>query len=348
MRILTTGSNGHLGTNVVRALLKRGYQVVPFVRRGADLRGLDGLGLDYQYGDVLDQRSLITAAQGCDALIHMAAVYRVWAKDPKEIMQPAVEGTRNALTAAKEAGIRRVVYTSSTAAVGVTKDPNQVLTSADWNDDAENPYWVAKTKAEREAWQLADQMGLEMISICPGGLVGAYDYRLTPSTKLISGLINGTAPVYKGGLSYADVGEVAEIHAAAVEAGETGKRYIAAGENCLIEEYGQMVTELTGIKPMRLPGGRNGILLLATLAELGGAITQSEPLISRAFARDIGDRYMFYDSDETYRTFGLTRIPAKQAIENSLRWMLYAGQIKPELTAKLAGKFPPDPSWPAL
>jgi dihydroflavonol-4-reductase len=302
MRVLITGANGHLGANVARALLKHGYEVIPFVRQNADLRGLNGLGLEYRYGDVMDQQSLIAAAEGCDVLIHMAATYRYWATDPQEILQPALIGTRNAMSAAKEAGIGRVVYTSTIWAVGVGKCPEEIRTPTDWNEDARNPYAVAKTQAEREAWRMADELGLEMISICPSGLLGPYDYRITPSTDVIRGLINGTTPVYKGGLSYVDIGKVAEIHARAVEMGKVGERYIAAGENMLVSKYGEIITKLTGSKPPHIPGGRIALQTVAALAEMGSALTKSAPLITRALADEIGDRYMYYDSEKTYRT----------------------------------------------
>src|SRR4051812_7932252 len=158
MRVLTTGANGHLGANVARSLLARGHEVVPLVRQGADLRGLQGLGLEVVYGDVMDQNSLTQAAQGCDVMIHMAAPYQYWAKDPNEILKPAPEATRNALTAAKEAGIKRVVYTSTIWAIGLSKDPHTPLTADVWNDDARNPYAVSKVLAEREGWRLANEL----------------------------------------------------------------------------------------------------------------------------------------------------------------------------------------------
>jgi dihydroflavonol-4-reductase len=103
-RILVTGANGHLGANIIRSLLKRGYEVVPFVRPSSDLRGLAPLNLTYAFGDVMDESSLLSAADGCDVIIHTAAVFRFWAEDPADIMQPALEGTRNIFNAAQKNG----------------------------------------------------------------------------------------------------------------------------------------------------------------------------------------------------------------------------------------------------
>ena len=115
------------------------------------------------------------------------------------------------LAAAKAAGIRRVVFTSSCWAAGVSDRPDKVLTPKDWNQDARNPYAVAKTESERAAWQLAEQLGIAMIAICPGALLGPYDYRVTPSTALIASFISGSAPIYDGGLSDLEIGPVAEV-----------------------------------------------------------------------------------------------------------------------------------------
>jgi dihydroflavonol-4-reductase len=344
MRVLATGANGHLGANVVRALLKRGYQVVPFVRQGSDLRGLEGLGLEYVYGDVMDEAALVAAAEGCDAMIHMAAVFRFWKRDPAELIQPALVGTRNAFAAAKAAGIRRVVFTSSCWAVGVSNRPDKILTAKEWNEDARSPYAVAKTESERAAWRLAEQLGIDMIAICPSGLLGPYDYRMTPSTSLIASYVNGTTPIYAGGVNYADICEVAEVHAGAVEHGKPGERYLATGENLPVSRYGEIIERLTGTKPRTLPGGRTALQLVAVLSEFGSSFTRAEPLISRAVAGEVGGRYMYYDSTNTTREFGIPFSGAEQAIAACIRWLLHIGQIKPALAATLAGKFPPDPA----
>ena len=130
-RILVTGANGHIGANTVRSLLRRGYDVVPFVRTTSDVRGLEKLGLSYQYGDVMDYPSLVRAVDGCDAIIHHATMYRLWAKNPEDILQPAIVGTQNVFKAAQETQVRRLVYTSSVAAVGSLTKPVGVRTEAD-------------------------------------------------------------------------------------------------------------------------------------------------------------------------------------------------------------------------
>jgi dihydroflavonol-4-reductase len=345
MRVLATGANGHLGANVVRSLLRRGYQVVPFVRRGADLRGLDQVGLDYAYGDVMDEHSLCTAAEGCDVMLHMAATYRYWMRDPANISLPALVGTRNAFAAAKAAGMRRMVYTSSNLAVGLSERPDKVLTHKDWNQNARNPYTIAKIESEREAWRLADKMGIEMIAICPTGLIGPYDYRVTPSSDTVRSLINGTAPLYEGAINFVHVGEAAEVHAGAVEGGKPGERYITAGDNAPLSHYGEVIASLTGEKPFTLPGGRRALQFLASVSELASSITRSEPLLTRDLADEVGGRYMYYDCSNTTRDFGITFSGSEKVVSEGIRWLLKIGQIKPKLAVKLAERLPPDPSW---
>jgi dihydroflavonol-4-reductase len=301
--------------------------------------------LHLAYGDVTDQRSLVAAAEGCEAMVHMAAIYSFWDKDPNIIVQTSLEGTRNAFAAAQAAGIRRMVFTSSIWAAGVGKHPNDFTTAADWYNEARNPYAVAKTESEREAWQLAEKLGIEMIAILPGGLIGAYDYRTTPSTATLLGLVNGTSPTFRVGFSYIDVAAVAAVHAEAVTLPKSGERYITAGENVTLQRYGEIVAEFTGKKPMMLPGGRVALQIVATLAELGTAITKQPPLITRALADEVGDRYMYYDCSTTQRDFNFNPGDAKQVIGEGIRWLLHMGQLKPEIAARVAPLFPPDPSW---
>ena len=215
-RVLITGANGHLGANTVRSLLKRGYEVVPFVRRNSDLRGLSDLNLEYRYGDIMDGGSLTEAAQECDIIIHSATVFRMWAKDPNDIIQPALVGTRNVFSAAQQVAIKRVIYTSSVVAVGLSDDPQSLRTSIQWNEDPNGPYNLAKTRSEQEAWRLADEYQIPMIALCPGTMLGPHDYRITPSTELIRDYVNGTGQTFNAGLSYVDVRDAAEVHVLAI------------------------------------------------------------------------------------------------------------------------------------
>lgn len=344
-RILVTGANGHLGANVVRSLLRREHEVVPFVRRTSDLRGLAGLGLSYQYGDLMDVASLKAAMAGCEVVIHAAAVYKMVAPNPDDIIQPTLVGTQNVFTAALTMGVRRIVYTSTTFAVGASPDPHTLRTANQWNDEQHIPYTIAKVQAERLAWQLAHEAGIEMIALCPNGILGPYDYAVTPTTAVLRNLINGTGITTPGGVSFVDVRDVAEIHAQAVDDGEVGQRYLITGENLTMKALGETITQLTGIKPRHLPLGRGAMWVMAAIMELGAKLSGSEPMLTRDMARELIERYHFYDCETTRRTFGFTPRPTEAMMADAIRWLLHMGEIKPQVAASLAKTLPPDPQW---
>jgi len=344
-RILVTGANGHVGTNTVRSLLKRNYEVVPFVRTTSDLRGLAPMNLTYAYGDVMDKDSLLAAAEGCDAIIHTAAVYQYWAKDPDDIMKPALVGTNNVFNVAKEMGIERVIYTSSVWAIGLSTDPNVVLTVKDWNTASLNPYAVAKTKAEKEAWKLSEELGVPMISICPNGIFGPYNYRLTPSSIILRDIINGTQITFEAGFAFIDARDVGEIHALAVTEGELGNRYITSGENLSVRKLGELIGKLTGYTPRYMGLGRTSFSLMAGMAELAGKMTNSEPMLTRAFVHDTVQRYMYTNCQDTWDTFNYQPRSLEVMLSDAIRWLLYIGEIKEDRASAIANDFPPLPEW---
>jgi len=344
-RILITGANGHLGANTVRRLLHHGHEVVPFVRHNADLRGIEKLGLAYRYGDIMDCESLTTAADGCDVIIHTATLVKTWAKNPDEIMQPAFVGTRNVFTAAQQTGIRRLVYTSSVGAVGPAQSPNTLHTELDWHEEAQNPYYVAKLRSEQEALHLSETLAVPTIRLCPAQVLGPYDYRITPSTAVILGFINGTQRSWEGGWNIVDVRDVAEVHAAAVDCGEPGKRYVVGGTNLRLTEVGQIVKRLTGITPKHFGGGRKLSLLIGYLFELGARVTGSPPAMSWSSAHADIERYWYFDSTRTNRTFGLVPRGDEETIRDCIRWLLHLGAIRAPLPRHFSDKLAPDSEW---
>jgi dihydroflavonol-4-reductase len=343
-RILVTGANGHLGANTVRSLLRRGYDVTSFMRHNTDRRSLTGLDLAYRYGDVMDRDSLIAAFAGCDVVIHTAAPYTTWAKKADDIIQPAVVGTRNVLAAAQETGIRRLVYTSSIAAVGYARDPNRPRTEQDWHEDARATYFVAKLQAEREALRLSEELGVPTIRLCPAMAYGPYDYRITPSSKLMLMLINDGL-MYEGGDSLVDIRDVAEVHAAAVEQGEPGQRYVYGGASLHRRDLAAIITRYTGITPRSLPGGRRVALIVARLLELMAKVTGSPPAFTWGDVYESVDRYGYLDASLAIQTFGIVPRSAEETVRDCIRWLLHLGAIKVTIPDKLLASLPPDPEW---
>lgn len=347
-RILVTGANGHVGANVVRSLLQRGHEVVPFVRRTSNLRSLEGLRLSYRYGDMLDVDSLRAAMAGCEVVIHTAAIYRFWIKNPDDLIQPTIASTRHLFEAAKTADIKRIVYTSTTFTVGASADPKVLRNADDWNEEQYLPYTRAKVQAEKLAWQLAAETEIPLIVLCPNGILGPYDYAITPTTTILRDLINGTGVTGKGGGSFVDVRDVADIHAQAVTGGETGQRYLIAGENKTMKEYGEIVYQLTGERVRHIEAGRRLTILLAGLMELGAKLAGSEPQLTKDRARELIDRYHYYDCSKTERAFNFKPRGSEEMIRDAVAWLLYLGEIKQPVAGRLSAQFHPDPQWQAV
>lgn len=347
-RVLVTGANGHLGANTVRALLKEGHEVVAFVRPTSDLRGLAGLDIEYAQGDVLDRDSLIAAAVGIEAIIHTAAVFAYWADNPDEILRTAVSGVENVFAAADQNHVRRLVYTSSTYAIGFSDDIDRPRTADQWNDDAQSLYAIAKTRAEQAAWRLADETGIPMISLCPSGMWGPYDYRVTPAMRWIQALVNGWLPVIDTAGSFIDVRDSALAHARAVTMGQPGQRYPVAGQDLTMVEIAEIVRDLTGVPFLNVRLGKRLTLLAADLFELAGRLTGWEPITTRGFVEEAYGRCLVADGSLANKTFRLRPRKADLVIADSIRWLLHIGAIWRFRARDLREYFPPDPRWPAV
>lgn len=234
-KVLVTGVTGHVGFNLAKRLAEKGYSVVGGVRDLGRARSIDSLRqlpIELVEMDLLDEPSIVRALDGTQGFFQVGAVYRMYDKDPeREVVQPNLEGTRNALRAAAKAGVGRVVYTSSIAAVGVCGLDDPGLDESHWHDDAVEPYTISKTRSEREAWQLAEELGLDVVTVLPATILGGDFHQLTPSLMYVDGVLKGKTPMaYPGALSYVDVHDVAEAHVLVYESAEAKGRYIAAAE----------------------------------------------------------------------------------------------------------------------
>ena len=186
MTTLVTGASGHIGAHVVRHLLAQGRAVRALVRPTSSLIGLEGLDIELVRGDVLDRSSLQSALKGCSALYHLAAVVSEWMHDPSVIHKTAIDGTANILHAvANTSGIERIVYTSSVAAVGLSRSPRELRNESHYNTEDLTHYSVAKTRAERLAKEFTDKFQLPLVIVNPAVVLGPYDYRPTPATQII-------------------------------------------------------------------------------------------------------------------------------------------------------------------
>ncbi|MFL2949136.1 MAG: NAD-dependent epimerase/dehydratase family protein [Candidatus Poseidoniaceae archaeon] len=239
--IFVTGVNGHIGNHIVRDLLEQGYNVkgsirdledplkVDHVRKHAsDLNSEDRLEL--VQADVLDADDWATHLKGCDGLFHTATIYAT-SGDANLIIDTANKGTQHLFSAAKEAGIQRVIYTSSIAAIGSTPKGRE-KTEADWQTERTSPYIIAKTESERLAWKLAERLELDLRVINPGGVLGGGFVRPTPSVEWFDDAMKGLFPMApKIPMAFVHVTDVAIAHRKAFETEEAGGRFIVAPHN---------------------------------------------------------------------------------------------------------------------
>lgn len=335
MKVLVTGANGHIGSHVVKLLLEKQIGVRAMVRKGSDLRGLARLSPEYVYGDIMDAAAVETATAGCDAIIHMAAVYRTIAKTPEEIVAPAVKGAEIVFQAASRHGIKRVVYTSSVASIGFSYSPDVFLSNKDWNNDAHNPYYVAKTQSEKTAQRLAKEHGIHLVVICPAIVLGPNDYRITPSNQLVMDWLNGVGQTYPGGLNLVDVRDVAAAHVAALDKGENGHRYIVGGENLAVKAIGDKLQSIAGIKPLYLPMGRKLTLITARLVESVCRLLRVKPPFTYDLVYEAVGRYCFFDTRETVEVLQVHPRKADASLRAAVDWLLQNNRLKPAVAARI-------------
>lgn len=333
-RVLVTGSTGHIGANVVRELLQAGHQPVAFVRETSSREPIEGLEAAIAVGDVLDAASLEKAARGTQVIIHCAANFSLWAKDPDTILKPAVEGTRNAFRAAAANGVRRIVLTSSAAAIGASPSPDRLMTEADWLDDAETPYYRAKLESERLAYELAKETGVEVVVLCPALVLGAHDYRITPSMRPILDIANGKGPTVEGGAAIITARNVARAHVAAMRRGESGERYVLGGDNCTLVEIGRLVSAYTGTQPKHLTLPRWAFVSIAAMMELGASLSGKPPAMTRAAVRDVLGKYAWYDCSKARAALGFVPESAEHVIGETIRWFLQRGWLSPKIAER--------------
>jgi len=269
-----TGATGGVGAAVARALLREGCEVRALARKGSDRRNLQRIAVEVVEGDLNDPASLAPAVAGCEALFHVAADYRLGAFDPRELYQTNVEGTRNILNAARAAGVRRVVYTSSVATIGIPKDgtPGSEDTPSTL-EDMVGHYKRSKFLAE-EAAREAVRAGSEVVIVNPSTPVGPGDVKPTPTGQLVFDAAAGRMPAYVDtGLNIAHVDDVAAGHLLAFQRGRPGERYILGGEDMTLREILGEIAQLVGRKPpsIRLPSAV--VMPIAYVAEALARVT---------------------------------------------------------------------------
>jgi dihydroflavonol-4-reductase len=253
MSVLVTGANGHVGYALTKHLVENGYQVRASIRNASDpaRRGrLEALGAEVVEADLLDPDTLARAAAGMEGVFQAAATYELIPKNSAEsVIRASVEGGINMLRAAKAAGVRRVVFTSSCVAIGPVRRGTSTRDESHWNELLEVPYYRAKTEAEKRAWDFAAESGLDLVTVLPGVVGGPLFVRPTPSIELIQNIRLGMfrMGVMRSNLPYVDVRDVAEAHRIAFETQNASGRYIIA--NDVQPDFVEIVEAMRKIDP---------------------------------------------------------------------------------------------------
>src|SRR5579872_1685469 len=303
---LVTGGTGFVGAHIVRALLARGHLVRCLVRAGSNRANLAGLPVEIVEGDLLDPQSLRGSMSGIDTLYHCAADYRLWAKRG-EVLRNNVEGTRNVLAAAAQANVRRVVYTSSVAAIGLEPDGSPATEQTPMHPgDLIGEYKHSKHEAELLARKAAYE-GLPLVIVNPSTPVGELDIKPTPTGQIIVDFLNRRMPAYVDtGLNIIDVRDVAAGHLLAAERGVTGQRYILGNKNMTLRELLEGLSNLSGIPAPRVRLPHWVPMMFAAADTTLARVTGHTPRATLDAVRMSRHR-MFFDSTLAVRELGLPR-----------------------------------------
>ncbi|MBI4304222.1 MAG: NAD-dependent epimerase/dehydratase family protein [Chloroflexi bacterium] len=327
MKALVTGATGFIGGNLVRELLKQGYQVKALVRKGSNQKNIEGLNLEIVFGDLRDRASLDSALAGCDVLFHVAASYTFWAPDPRVVYETNVKGTENILTAARDRGIKKVVYTSTESTVGIdgcgpgTEEKERELSSI------AGDYKKSKLLAERLALKMCRE-GLPLTIVNPTMPVGAWDIKPTPTGQVIVNFLNRRMPAcVNTGLNVVDVEDVARGHILAFEKGRVGERYLLGNQNLTLREIFGILERLTGIKAP----SRNIPFWLAMGAAytnefVAGKVMGRCPSIPVAAVKT-AHHFRHFDCSKAVRELGLPQTPVEEAFDKAVTWFRQNGYV---------------------
>lgn len=329
-RMFVTGGTGFVGANLIRLLLADGYQVRALIRPQSCFDNLEGLDIEWVKGDLIDL-NLAEKMKGCEGLFHVAAHYALWQKDQEQLYQSNVLGTRNILAAAKKAGIKRCIYTSSVAAIGLDKTGEPV--DETFQSPVENlvgEYKKSKYWAEQEAIKAA-QSGQDVVIVNPSTPIGPWDIKPTPTGDIILRFLRRQMPAYvETGLNLIDVRDVAKGHLLAWEKGKSGDRYILGHQNVSLKNMLEMLSEITG-----LPAPKNTVplwlpLTVAWIDENVLATLGKMPSIPLDGVK-MSAHPMYYDASKAVRELGLPQSPIQQALKDAVDWFIEHGYVQPHI-----------------
>lgn len=321
MKIFLTGATGFVGYHVARALAAQGAQLRLLVRKTSNLANLEGIGGETHTADLADPESLRPALAGCDAVVHVAADYRLWIPDPAAMYRANVDGTRELLRLAREAGVPRVVYTSSVATMhfftdGTVSNEDTPVSLT----DMVGHYKRSKFLAEHEAIKAAEA-GQQVVILNPTTPIGPHDVKPTPTGRIFVDFLKRKFPAYVDtGLNLVDVAEVANAHALALTRGTPGRRYILGGEDLTLKQILDRMAAITGIPS---PTVEIPFAVAATYAFfeewITGRMRNKEPRATLEEVR-MGRKKMYASSARAERELGFRIVPVEPAMRSAIEW----------------------------
>ncbi|MGY8959132.1 MAG: hopanoid-associated sugar epimerase [Alphaproteobacteria bacterium] len=328
MKALVTGATGFVGAAVARALLAQDTELRLLMRAQSDRSNIDDLPGETVIGDLRDEGSLRKAVAGCDAVFHVAADYRLWTPKPQEMYDANVDGSRNLVRAAADAGVKRIIYTSSVAALGVPKDGS--LGDEDTPVTLDNMighYKRSKFLAEAAVLELA-AAGAPVVIVNPSAPVGPRDIKPTPTGRMVIEAAMGRIPAYLDtGLNVVHVEDVATGHLLAHRLGEIGEKYVLGGRNMTLSEILNEIAVLSGRKPPTIKLPHALVMPVAMVVEGWARLTGGgEPFVTIDAVR-MAKKRMFYSTAKAERELGYAPRPPEEGLRDALDWFRTRGML---------------------
>jgi len=321
-KVLVTGAAGFIGSNVVKELLKENVEIRVMIRPGESIANLDGIDCERVTGDLLDIQAVRKAVAEVDTVFHLAAIYSVWMKDWSRIYEVNMQGSRNVLWASLKAGVERVVYTSSIAAIGIA--PGRELSNEEtpFNQyTLGHHYVITKYLSQQEALGFAEN-GLDVVVVNPCFPYGPGDIVPTPTGRIILDILKGRNRfIFDGGINVVDVRDVARGHVLAAKKGKKGNLYILGNANVTMDEFMGLVLDAAGMNSnlsLKLPVS---MLKTATMALewLSDNVTHKHPISTPADV-DYARQYLYFDNGKARRELGLEFSPVAESLNDSIEW----------------------------
>lgn len=330
MKLFLTGATGFVGSHVAKELSDNGADLRLLVRKTSSLENVAEIPGERVIGDLREPQSFASALAGCDAVLHVAADYRLWVRDPESMYAANVEGTRELLRLAREVGVKRFVYTSSVATMGFKSDGTIVdeatLVSV---ADMIGHYKRSKFLAEQEAIKAA-QAGQQVVILNPTTPVGPKDLKPTPTGRIIVDFLNRKFPAYVDtGLNLVDVKEVARTHVTALTRGRFGERYILGGENLTLKQILDKLSAITGLpSPTRKVPHAVALSFAIFDENFTGRLLGREPRAT-VEAVKMGKKMMFASSAKAVHELGFQQAPVYPALRAAVEWFRERGYAPP-------------------